>query len=169
MSYQIKQVRHLDIVGQRSKEYIKDKAAFQLQVAISKTMDKEGERLAQSKSIVFRKNQEDGKLHCFMLRGDCKDDLTDAEVQVFLDANYDSFDAYVDNWTRIYKLTFDADPKQWKNSHCTCPAFAQSFMCRHIVCVAYKLKILKRPKNDLLAPNSKRGRPKNATKGLSKD
>lgn len=132
-------------------------------------MYKEGEKLAQVKSIVFHRNTEEGKLFCFMSRGDCNDVLTEEDVQTFLAADYDSFDAYCENWVQIYKLTFDMDPAQWKNSHCTCPAFAQYFMCKHIVCIAYKLKILKRPKNDLIVANSKRGRPKNATKGLSKD
>lgn len=146
-----------------------DKNAFQTEVAVSKIMYKEGEKYAQTKSLVFQRNEEEGKLFCFMSRGDCKDVLTESDVKKIFDAEYDCFDDYCDSWSQIYRLTFETDPTQWMNSHCTCPSFAQSFMCKHIVCVAYKLNILQRPKNDQIAPNSKRGRPKNASKGLLRD
>lgn len=146
-----------------------DKAPFQKEMSVSESMDAEGRKYAQTKSVVFQKNQEEGKLHCFMFLGDSKDVLTEADVDDFLAAEHDCFDDYCKHLSQIYHLTFETNPDEWMNSHCTCPAFASSFMCKHIVCVAYKLQILRTPKNNLLAPNAKCGRPKNATKGLSRD
>lgn len=146
-----------------------DKAAFRLDVAVSKSMDKEARKYAQTKSIVFQPNEAEGKLHCYMARGDDTKEITQADVDEFLAADYDSFDDWSQNLFNMYEMVFEVDAANWKNSHCTCPAFASSFMCKHIVCIAYKLNILKQQKDDLLAANTKRGRPKNATKGLSRD
>lgn len=138
---------------------------------MTKAALKEGEKYAETKNVLFKQDPDGGEvLQCYMWGGDRTEPLTESDLQEFYAADSDNFDAYCDNWTRIYQQTFmNMDPTQWKHSQCTCPAFAQDFMCKHIVCVAYKLGILKPPKIDLLAPNSKRGRPKNMAKGLQRN
>lgn len=159
----------LEIVEQRSKEYVMDKAEFQSEVAISKSMDNDGKKYSKTKSVVFQTDVEEGKLHCYMSRGDNPTVITQTDVDEFLAIEYESFDDWSENLFKLYHLTFETDPSNWKNSHCTCPAFASSFMCKHIVCIAYKLGILKPQTNDQMVANTKRGRPKNTTKGLSRE
>lgn len=159
----------LTIVGQRSKEYMMDKAEFQSTVSVSNAMKTDGRKYAQTKSVVFLPDEEEDKLYCYMRCGDSIDELTEEDVDEFLAKQYDTFDDWSTNLFNIYQLEFATDPTKWMDSYCNCPAFASSFMCKHIVCVAYKLNILKRPTNDQLVANTKRGRPKNATKGLSRD
>lgn len=159
----------LKIVQQRSKEYRMDKAGFQSEVSISKSMTKDGKKYARNKCVVYQENNLDGKLHCYMSSGDDSKEVTQSDVDEFLATEYDSFDAWKENLFSMYHLTFDPDPSNWMNSNCNCPGFASSFMCKHIVCVAYQLEILNQPKDDQLESNTKRGRPKNASKGLSRD
>lgn len=58
--------------------------------------------------------------------------------------------------------------QNWKKATCTCPEFSNSFMCKHIICIAYQLGLLERPvqrREQFLQANSKRGRPPKARKG----
>lgn len=162
-------VRLLNIVAQRSKEYMKDKAEYRSEVNMTKNMHKDGLAYSKIKNVVFRKSESEGKLHCFMLKGDSKNVLTEEDVNTFLAATHDSFDEFTKNQFNIYQMTFNEDPSVWQNSDCTCPAFSAYFICKHVLCIAYKLKLLVEKKGQPLGSNAKPGRPKNATKGMLKD
>lgn len=61
--------------------------------------------------------------------------------------------------------------KNWKtDSKCTCPAFFKQHMCKHIVAIGVRSKIVELPANAnpvRLAPTKKKpGRPKNAARAL---
>jgi hypothetical protein len=57
----------------------------------------------------------------------------------------------------------------WNNGQCDCPAFKKNFICKHLIGVAARLKILKMPgyaKSATIGKKRKRGRPKQARRAL---
>lgn len=85
---------------------------------------------------------------------------------------YTEFDKFIADVNRIRVMTFDTNPNEWMNAKCTCPSYMKHFMCKHVVAVAFRLKILTPVENDPddepLKPNKARGRPKKVPKGLTK-
>lgn len=166
----------LDIVSQRSRRYAHgdDLKPYQLEATIPNQMVLNGDEYAQIKDVRDR-HQSDGTVKCFMSKGDCADDINDGDVDAYLESltTHETFDEFVEHMFDFYMITFDKDPNDWKKASCTCPAFASSFICKHILCIAMQLELLERPKKDdpkYLQSNRKRGRPAKARRGgLNKD
>lgn len=159
----------MTILKKESAEYIQDKQPFKNDITISNNMCKEGWNLRNTKSIILRKGS-DGKGRCYIRRGANEDVLTGADVDAFLVAEYASFDEYVQHMFDLYIVTFDTDVKRWKEtSTCTCPSFADNFICKHVMCMVYLLGLEKYKTEHYLQPNRAPGRPKKATPALQID
>lgn len=122
---------------------------------------------------MFERELNDGKVECFMRKGDSTDSIGEADIHLFLDATFEKFDDFTEHMFDFYRILFDSDVQDWKKATCTCPEFMSSFVCKHIVCIAYQLGLLDRPVQEIpqyLQPNPKKGRPAKASKGgLTKD
>lgn len=119
---------------------------------------------------VLDREQNDKSTQVFMRKGDSPDPVTNEDVDLFLNscATHKTFDEYVEHMFDLYIIRFEGDAQNWKKATCTCPEFSKSFMCKHIICIAYQLELLERPvqrREQFLEANSKRGRPPKARKG----
>lgn len=161
-------VRLLEIVRNRSGEYEKDRDPFKYEIAISNRMQKDGLRYSKIKKTVFQR-MSDERTVIYMSRGENPAQFEQEDVDAFLNANYNSFDDMANHMFDYYIITFDNDPEKWRLSTCTCPTFARNFMCKHILCIAYQLKIISAKAHEPLTANTKRGRPAKATGALTKE
>lgn len=80
-----------------------------------------------------------------------------------------SFDEYISYGYQIFWVVkFSSD--QWKtSSSCTCPFFLKQHICKHIITIALKEKILECPQSAnplLISARRAGGRPKNAARAL---
>lgn len=161
-------VHLLKIVTQRSTEYVQDRAAYQYEVAIPKRMEMDGLKYSKLKKINFRRS-DDGHIVVYMSKGENADPITDADVDKFLALEHDSFDELTEHMFDMYILKFEEDTSKWMSATCTCPSFADSFMCKHILCVAFQLNFMSSKPFQQLQANTKPGRPKKATGPLVVD
>lgn len=144
-------VRLLNIVRERSQEYIMDKQPFKGDVTITNRAKKAALAYSKTKSILHRK-QDDGSVLVYMKKGDTN-------------ANHATFPEFVEHMFDFYVIKFDNDPANWTNSSCSCPAYAKRFMCKHILCIAFKLKLLSSISMEALEPNKGAGAPAKAPRG----
>lgn len=152
-------------------EYLKDKPPYKSELTISNHLKKEALKYANMKNFVHRKG-DDEKAYCYMTAGTNEDQATEAMVDRFLFAEHETFDEFINHMFDLYEIVFEKDPSNWQNTtRCSCPAFASNYICKHIVAMAYKLKLLKDDKKAVLEGNPKAGRPASVTKGkpLQKD
>lgn len=159
----------MDILSKESMLYEKDKAAFKSDVTISNNMRKEGFHFSKTKSIICRKG-EDGKGNCYIRRGDSAAILSEEDVDDFLNRKYKTFDEFASGMFDLYIVTFSSDANTWKETAiCTCPSFAENFICKHVMCMVYKLGLEKYRGEHALHATRPPGRSKNATPALVKD
>lgn len=158
-------VRMLDIVRKTSMEYIKDKEPYQHYVDMSNRMKKEGLRYSKLKKT-FSRRSNDGYTNVYFWSGENPNPVTEQDVNAFLNATHQTFDEFANHMFDMYIVKFDDNPLNWKTSSCSCPAFADVFMCKHILCIAYQLRLLSAKAHEPLQPNTKTGRPAKATPGL---
>lgn len=156
----------MGIVAKESAEYGKDRPPFKKDVTISKNMMKEGFLLSKNKSIVRIKGA-DGKGRCYIRKGESKEPLTTDDVEQFVNAVYTTFDEFAAHFLDIYVVTFEMEVATWKETaSCTCPSFADYFICKHVMCMVYTLRLEKYQPEQQLAPNNAPGRPRKATAAL---
>lgn len=160
----------MDIVKIESMEYInpKDRQPYTNEVTLSNNVMKDGKAYAAIKHIVHRTNNE-GQVQAFMKRGDANATFTLQDVDDYLNAEHANFDLWFQNLFNYYIITVDDDPAKWQNSVCTCPAFAQRYICKHITCIGYYLDLIQEPKKHQLTANQSKGRPKKASGALVVD
>lgn len=169
-------VRALEIVRERSKEYIEDKKPPQTSIEISEQLLKDAwDYSCSKKSFVTQKNAEDVDFYVF--GGSNEDKITNNDVKTFLNQKFTDFDDFAEKAFLIHKITFKQNSHDWaSHSLCTCHTFSKEYICKHIVAIAYRLGILNVPdavvagiNEGPIAPKNKRGRPRKATKALIRD
>lgn len=163
-------IRLLKIVSQRSVEYANnDKAPFQSNVSISKNLHKDALKYSKTKGVHSTQTEDGSKAICYMSKVDSAAEIDISDLETFLHASYESFEEYASNMFNYYTIAFDnGKPEEWlQTASCTCIAFADHFICKHVVAIAYKLKLLKEAK--YLDPNKQPGRPKKGTGALTLD
>lgn len=151
----------LQIVRERSKEYVQDKAPPTKLATIDNTLKLSAWNYSQSaKSTVFEKSQS-GELLFYVFAGDKMDKISLA-------------DDFIAKVFSIHKMTF-TELDDWQSAKCTCVAYAKNNICKHVLMIAHRLGGLEAP-DDLLAEvetpvpkKNPRGRPRKATKALIRD
>lgn len=128
------------IVRQRSKEYLKGKQEFQTEIPITKELMKSGKDC--KKSYVFGDKKTNGDRDFFVFASEEEKEITEDDVDAFQNSNYTNFEKFKKEAFKIYTITFKDDINDWKLATCTCPAFDQQFMCKHIISIAYELGAL---------------------------
>lgn len=162
-------IRLLNMVKQRSQSYLKDTSPFQGDINISNNVLKSGLQYSKTKKMHVIESEDKTKVHCYMLQGDNTAEVNAVDVNAFIHATYATFEDFSENLFKYYIITFENDSSaDWKKSaSCTCAAFADKFICKHVIAVAYKSKRLKEKTH--LNPNTKPGRPKKGTGALTRD
>lgn len=92
--------------------------------------------------------------------------------QSLVKRKWTTFDEYVTHGFQIFWIVrFQA--VNWKvTSSCTCPVYFKQRMCKHILAIAMREKLMDCPQNSnpmRLAPKRRTGRPKNASQALMRD
>ena len=67
----------------------------------------------------------------------------------------------------IWCLAVPNDKKDWRNGRCSCRNFMKEYICKHLVGLAIRLKLVNVPpeaRDVAIGSKTKRGRPKKATK-----
>lgn len=169
----------LAIVRQRSKEYIHDKEPFKNELCISEELYKKGFDLAARTNFNYVHGGDpmaNGDMEFFLFKSTITKAITLQDVNAFNNRKYKTFDEFENCAFDIWKVTFPADTSMWQMSVCTCPAFDDVNMCKHIIAIAADLQLVDRSAaNDVADYDdeplffSKRGRPKKATPGLLRD
>lgn len=86
-------------------------------------------------------------------------------VEAFNNYSYDSFDEFVTKNFGIAKVTMHGDPKFLSTATCTCSDFFKIYVCKHIIGMALRLKLVEIPLEvKKVCRKTKRGRPKQRSK-----
>lgn len=86
---------------------------------------------------------------------------------------YQTFDEYAEKYFDIWKITFKPDPDEWKQAVCTCLAFDDAYVCKHIIGIIKMIGIIEKPAENNCDNQpifkATRGRPKRPTGALNED
>lgn len=78
---------------------------------------------------------------------------------LWLNCNFTSFEQFVDAMFGYWRITLNKD--NWKLSTCSCPMYFKRYMCKHIIGVSLRSKLVK-------APNAAKLIPLNQTRGVGR-
>lgn len=166
-------VQALDIVRERSKAYIQDKAAPSMCVTLNDKLKLSALNYSTSAKTMAHE-MKDGLLLFYVFAGENMNKITLQDARKFEKMKYKTFDEFASSIFAIHKITFVATAN-WENGKCTCVSFAKNYICKQVLMIAYRLQTLE-PADDLLmqvetpAPvKAPRGRPRKATKALIRD
>lgn len=171
--------RALEIVSERSYEYVRKKdpkAPFTEHVPVIEGTKARGLKLARSSNEFQYEIVDEGYVNYYCFSEQLKkpiitfEDLANFKAMDW--SAFTDFDKFIEAANSIRMITFSQDPKEWTNARCTCQSYMDDFMCKHILAIAFRLKIIQPVETDEddvpLKPNKKRGRPKKVPKGLAK-
>lgn len=155
-------VKLMDIVSNRSKEYMMDKNPFQFEVVIPKKTLEEGYKMLQTHAFISKRV--DDKAIFYVAK---KETLTQEYVDQYVSYQHENFDDFAQHLFDVIIVSFNAIVEGWRNTaSCSCSSFADNFTCKHVVFVAYKLNLLTHSEEHVLSSNTKPGRPSKAGPAL---
>lgn len=163
-------VNLMQIVTDRSKSYNYGKSPYQDEVIITDEVMERGLAMSKSKKTLHsRASVDDLIFHLFS--GENDDKINGQIVGEFQKHEYKSFDQFVRKAFGIWEVTIPKDFEKWQQSTCTCPAYFQDYVCKHIVFVAYRIGVFADDDDEMvqarpLAPKKRRGRPAKAQPAL---
>lgn len=164
----------LQIVRERSKEYVRDKAPPSKLATVDKTLRLNAWNYSQSKKSIVCEKSQSGEVLIYAFAGDKMDKISLADICKFESNKFKDFDDFVSKVFSIHKMTF-TELSDWQNAKCTCVAYSKHNVCKHVMMVAHRLGGLD-PPDDLLAEvetpvpkKNPRGRPRKTTKALIRD
>lgn len=168
-------LRLLQILGERSKEYVMDKAHSVKEVQLTPQVQLKGYEYSKTKKEFFPIEVEKNifKVYVFANAND-RFQLTNEDVDAFVNTDwttFTSFEELIEAAFQMHCISLDGDLNNWRNARCTCPAFSKEYICKHVVALFYRGGLLKPPANlpEFLEPNPKRGRKAKAKKGLGRE
>jgi hypothetical protein len=118
-------------------------------------------------AVVIQKVCPDSK-HFFFKSKMAVGEITNTVVRKYSESSksseFQSFDDYHNVFFSIWHIEFKAntDNTNWRKGKCSCPAFQKSYICKHLIGLASRLKFLVIPdvaKNVEIGTKRKRGRP----------
>ena len=95
--------------------------------------------------------------------------MTNEDVLNVTNSLWNNFEQFM---FKVWITQLPIDGNQWKNGRCTCPSYLKTYMCKHIVGLALRLRYVRAPpaaKDVPIGEKRKRGRPKKATRALLVD
>lgn len=168
----------MKMVRQRSREYINHLAPFQSEVIIPPEILLRGSEYNNDFLHIVQPSNNTVGFFMFSSTANSDQPITLQDVIDFNRTVYESWDHFKDNAFKMWKVTLPDDKNNWlQESTCTCPAFDAKYVCKHIVFIAVKLKLLQpstAPTGEANYDNEplfqlKKGRPKRAGPALEKD
>jgi hypothetical protein len=98
--------------------------------------------------------------------------VTNEDVLNVTNSRWNTFEQFKSRAFKVWITQLPIDGNQWKNGRCTCPSYLKTYMCKHIVGLALRLRYVRAPpaaKDVPIGEKRKRGRPKKATRALLVD
>lgn len=88
-----------------------------------------------------------------------------------LSRDWKSFDEFIQHGFQLFWIIRIKRTENWKTeSSCSCPVFGKEYICKHILALSYREKLVEVPNianpTLLTKKNIRKGRPKNSTKAL---
>lgn len=131
-----------------------------------------------SRDFVYKEGNANGENEFFLFASNAgsSNQIPLEDIESYENTRFRTFDDFK-NVFRIWKITFPRNAGEWKLARCTCPAFGESFICKHIIGIANRIGALEGMIPAPAPPNyddeplfaTKRGKPKRATSALVKD
>lgn len=139
----------MKMIRQRSKEYLSiPKPRFQSKVEFTDAILLAG--YAMDRNHVYRINREEGIIQMYLFSSEANElanrAITFDDVNHFETAVFVSFDDFVKNAFRVWCITFPTKKNDWlQKTTCTCPAFDEKYVCKHIAFLGYLYKMAMPP------------------------
>ena len=98
--------------------------------------------------------------------------VTNEDVLNVTNSRWNTFEQFKSRAFKVWITQLPIDGNQWKNGRCTCPSYLKTYMCKHIVGLALRLRYVRAPpaaKDVPIGEKRKLGRPKKATRALLVD
>lgn len=97
-------------------------------------------------------------------------DISEEDITIVKNMSWKTFNQFKAKAFKVWTVKL---PKEnWKEGVCSCPHFFKTFICKHILGIAMRLKFIKPPPEARSVPigqKRRRGRPKKATRALLVD
>lgn len=164
----------LDIVKQRSKEYLLDKKPPVMSLdyaADKKLMEKTQQYSKLNKSVVSEQEKDNGTKY-YVFGGDNAGRITMQDVNKWKSNQASTFNEFKKTMLDIHQIHFKGPNMDLKNAVCTCPDFGKNHCCKHVALIAIRTGLLVPPDDvvqESVAAKNPRGRPRKTTKALIKD
>ena len=98
--------------------------------------------------------------------------VTQEDIKCVQEMRYNTFKQFRDRAFKVWVVEIPKQKENWIAGKCSCPKFFKSFMCKHLIGTAIRLKFAKAPpaaKQVPIGQKRRRGRPKEAIKALLRD
>lgn len=162
----------LDMTTDASKQLKSGDCIFATEPNVPKQIYEAAALMVQQQFKAFKATVSNAKTAIFSIpSSECADEYaTEAYYKTLVSATWKSFDEFIiHGFQKFYITMFSFE--NWKTkSQCTCAHFFKHYMCKHVVAIGNRLKVIEFPEESnpvLLAPvRRKAGRVKNSTKAL---
>lgn len=167
-------LRLLQILVERSKEYIMDKNHAVTEVPLIPQIQMKGYEYSKTKKEFFSVEVEKGKFKVYVFaNANGRFEIANEDVDAFVNTDwttFTSFEELIEAAAQIHCISIDTTSNNWRTARCTCPAFSSEYICKHVLALFYRGGMLNPPANlpEFLEPNPKRGRKAKAKKGLGR-
>lgn len=163
----------LNIVKQRSKEYILDKKApiLSIDYASNKQLMKTTMEYSKlNKSYVSEKTSNGAKFYVY--GGSNTNKITIDQVNKWMKRKCTTFVEFKNTLHDVHQIHFTGTQMDVNTAVCTCPEYATKYCCKHVALIGIRTGLLLPPDDLIQEPivaKNPRGRPRKATKALIKD
>lgn len=122
-----------------------------------------------TKTFISGDPESTGEAFAYFFRCGIDKEITFEDVQEFENQTFDTFDENKATAFDIWKVKIPANMYDWKNGSCTCPAYDENYICKHLVAFAVEFELIKRPEinyDDRALYPTRRRHPKEAMPAL---
>lgn len=163
----------LSMTSEISKQFTNGQRAIALEPSIPRKMTMRAAQLENDGFKAHKASTKSGTEVEVLPAKKCPDENSNYKYyQSLLKRKWTSLDEYLEHGYQMFWIVkFSKD--NWKvNSQFTCPVYFKQRMCKYILAIAMRDKVMECPQNAnpvRLAPRRKTGRPKNASGALMRD
>lgn len=109
-------------------------------------------KVVEMHAVTDEETGKDAAIYKFytLASGNEREDFTEEVVEDFINtdwSSFENFDQLIAASQEIHCVTIDTSSNDWQTAKCTCPAYGKEYICKHVMALMYRLKILKRPEN----------------------
>lgn len=134
-----------EIVSSREYTWEKEPEQFQTTVEIPKNIYERSLNYSKSTVSIYMKREEDC-VKFYVRAAESNKKMTIGDVNRFEKHKYKNFDDFKVRAFAMHRMTFPESTVEWsKTCECTCPSFSLKYVCKHVVAIALRLKLLHEP------------------------